>query len=234
MAPSRLLTARRSLCLVATVLVLSATACDTNDGENLPPAGPDQTKSVLTTTTATTTPGVSVVDPAQLGTVPNSGNFEVTTVWSDDAPIDAKYSCKGANISPPVSWSNTPAGTVEIAIVMTDPDAGGFVHWAVAGLDPATGTVAEGAVPASAVQAKNGGGTVGYTGPCPPSGTHTYLMQVYALEATTGVANGASAADLIKAIEANSIGSRDDQRHLRGIAGVTLPRGRRRARHVTC
>jgi Raf kinase inhibitor-like YbhB/YbcL family protein len=206
-APSRLLTARRSLCLVAALLALSTAACDSGDGENLPPAGPDQTKSILTTTTAGTTPGVSVVDPNQLGTVSNSGNFEVTTVWSDDAPIDAKYSCKGANLSPPVSWSNTPAGTVEIAIVMTDPDANGFVHWAVAGLDPTAGTVPEGAVPATAVQAENGSGSVGYTGPCPPSGTHTYLMQVYALDATTGVADGAQGADLIQAIEANSIGS---------------------------
>jgi Raf kinase inhibitor-like YbhB/YbcL family protein len=205
--PSRLLTARRSLILVAALLALTAAACDSGDGENLPPAGPDQTKSILTTTSAATTPGVSVVDPAQLGTIPASRNFDVTTVWADDAPIDPKYSCKGANVSPPVSWSNVPEGTVEIAIVMTDPDANGFVHWAVAGLDPTTGTIAEGAVPATAVQAENGKGTVGYTGPCPPSGTHTYLMQVYALDKTTGVANGSSAADLIQAIEANATDS---------------------------
>ena len=79
---------------------------------HLPPAGPDQTKSILTTTSAAGTPGVSVVDPNQLGTIPNSRSFDVTTVWKDDAPIDPKYSCKGANVSPPVSWSNTPAGTV--------------------------------------------------------------------------------------------------------------------------
>jgi Raf kinase inhibitor-like YbhB/YbcL family protein len=57
------------------------------------------------------------------------------------------------------------------------------------------------------VQSENGKGTVGYTGPCPPSGTHTYLMQVYALDKTTGVANGSSAADLIQAIEANATDS---------------------------
>jgi Raf kinase inhibitor-like YbhB/YbcL family protein len=205
--PSRLLTARRSLVVAAALLALAATACDSGDGENLPPAGPDQTKSILTTTTASGTTNVSVVDPNQLGTAPATRSFDVTTVWSDDAPIDPKYSCKGANVSPPVSWSNVPEGTVEIAIVMTDPDANGFVHWAVAGIDPAAGTVAEGAVPATAVQGKNGQGSVGYTGPCPPSGTHTYLMQVYALNNTTGLANGAAGADLIKAIEANATDS---------------------------
>jgi Raf kinase inhibitor-like YbhB/YbcL family protein len=193
--------------VVAALVVLTATACDSGDGESLPPAGPDQTKSILTTTTAAGTPNVSVVDPNQLGTVPASRNFEVTTVWDDDAPIDPRYSCHGANLSPPVSWSNVPEGTVEIAIVMTDPDANGFVHWAVAGLQPASGMVAEGAVPATAVQAKNGKGTVGYTGPCPPSGTHTYLMQVYALNGATGIATGGAAADLIKAIEANATDS---------------------------
>jgi Raf kinase inhibitor-like YbhB/YbcL family protein len=194
--------------VAAALVALAATACDSGDGENLPPAGPDQTKSILTTTTAAAgTTNVSVVDPNQVGTVAPTRSFDVTTVWSDDAPIDPKYSCKGADVSPPVSWSNVPAGTVEIAIVMTDPDANGFVHWAVAGLDPAAGTVPEGAVPATAVQAENGKGSVGYTGPCPPSGTHTYLMQVYALGKTTGIANGAAGADLIQAIEANATDS---------------------------
>jgi phosphatidylethanolamine-binding protein (PEBP) family uncharacterized protein len=37
----------------------------------------------------------------------------------------------GVNISPPLSWSGAPAGTVELAIIMKDPDAAlpwPFVH----------------------------------------------------------------------------------------------------------
>ena len=193
--------------MAAALLALAATACDTGDGENLPPAGPDQTKSILTTTTASGTTNVSVVDPNQLGTAPASRSFDVTTVWSDDAPIDPKYSCKGANLSPPVSWSNVPEGTVEIAIVMTDPDANGFVHWAVAGIPPTAGQAAADAAIPGAIEGKNDFGDTGYGGPCPPTGTHTYLMQVYALDKTTGLANGAAGADLIQAIEANATDS---------------------------
>ena len=47
----------------------------------------------------------------------------VTAPWRDGGPIDARYTCKGANVSPALSWTAAPEGTQEIAITLIDQDA---------------------------------------------------------------------------------------------------------------
>jgi Raf kinase inhibitor-like YbhB/YbcL family protein len=73
---------------------------------------------------------------------------------------------------------------------MTDPDAGDFIHWVVSSLDPAVGQVPQNGVPEDAVQTLNSFGTPGYKGPCPPSGTHTYFVTLYALREPSTFADG--------------------------------------------
>ena len=44
------------------------------------------------------------------------------------------YTPDGRNVSPPLTWSNVPAGTREFAVVCEDFDAGNpppFVHWVI-------------------------------------------------------------------------------------------------------
>jgi Raf kinase inhibitor-like YbhB/YbcL family protein len=89
--------------------------------------------------------------------------------------IPRKYSCSGDEVSPPLSWSGVPSGTRELALVVDDPDAGGFIHWVLTGIDPATTSIAEGQVPKGATEVSP------YKGPCPPGGTHHYDFAVYAL-----------------------------------------------------
>ena len=48
------------------------------------------------------------------------------------------YSCDGVGTAPPFAWANVPAGTVELVLLVTDPEANGFIHWMVAGIDPTT------------------------------------------------------------------------------------------------
>ncbi len=47
--------------------------------------------------------------------------------------IPSEYTCDGADISPPLSWSGVPPGTKSLVLVVEDPDApsGVFRHWAV-------------------------------------------------------------------------------------------------------
>jgi Raf kinase inhibitor-like YbhB/YbcL family protein len=121
------------------------------------------------------------------------------------AAIPQRFTCDGDNRSPPLGWSGVPAGTVEVALVVDDPDAprGTYVHWVVLDLDPAGTELAEGAVPPGARQVPNSAGTAAYTGPCPPGGpAHHYRFTVYALQRRAEVGADASPEAAIQAIEA--------------------------------
>ncbi|OBH31731.1 YbhB/YbcL family Raf kinase inhibitor-like protein [Mycobacterium sp. E1319] len=101
--------------------------------------------------------------------------------FADGAPIPVQYTCKGANIAPPLAWS-APLGA---ALVVDDPDAvhGLFVHWIVVGIAPGAGSTADGQTPAGATTLPNTAGQAAYKGPCPPAGTgeHHYRFTLYQL-----------------------------------------------------
>jgi hypothetical protein len=94
-----------------------------------------------------------------------------SSAFTPGQPIPARHTCDGEDRSPPLEWSNVPAGTRALALIVDDPDAPGgtFTHWLAWGLDPEAGGVAEGE-PAPA-EGRNDFDVVGYRGPCPPPGT---------------------------------------------------------------
>jgi Raf kinase inhibitor-like YbhB/YbcL family protein len=110
--------------------------------------------------------------------------FRLTSpVFKDGRPIPSRYTCAGANNSPPLSWTAPPSGTKSLAIEVEDPDAplpGGFTHWLGWGIKPTARGLAAGQ--AAAVSGASGRGAPGYTGPCPPSGVHHYHFTLYALD----------------------------------------------------
>ena len=130
-----------------------------------------------------------------------------SAAFSEGAPIPDVYSCRGRDVSPPLSWSGAPEDAAALALVVDDPDAprGTYTHWVVLDIDPATTTVDEGSVPAGATQAKNSAGNAEYMGPCPPSGTHRYRFTVYALSMPTGLGDGADLGEALGAISSNAV-----------------------------
>jgi Raf kinase inhibitor-like YbhB/YbcL family protein len=110
--------------------------------------------------------------------------------FANGAPIPVQYTCKGANIAPPLAWS-APLGA---ALVLDDPDAVGglYVHWIVTGIPPGSGSTADGQTPAGAGSLPNSAGQPGYKGPCPPagSGTHHYRFTLYQLPNTYELPGG--------------------------------------------
>ena len=161
--------------------------------------------STIAEPTSTTTPTTTAEVPSTTVAAPAS-TLALTAPWRDGAPIDAHYTCVGENVAPALSWTAPPPGTQQIAITMADVDLVAFDHWALAGIPPDVANLAENAVPASAIAALNGAGTVGYTGPCPPAGvTHTYRFTVHYLDRAVSVASGAAAAELRAAIDASTI-----------------------------
>jgi Raf kinase inhibitor-like YbhB/YbcL family protein len=93
--------------------------------------------------------------------------------------IPVRYTCDGANVSPPLHWTTPPRGTASLSLTVFDPDApgGGFLHWRVPRLPAAARSLPTG----SHAGVANGAGTTGWTGPCPPSGTHHYRFTLKAL-----------------------------------------------------
>ncbi|HYV59807.1 MAG TPA: YbhB/YbcL family Raf kinase inhibitor-like protein [Acidimicrobiia bacterium] len=99
--------------------------------------------------------------------------------------IPREHTCDSADAPPELHWSGVPSGVVELALTCVDHDApgGAFVHWVAWGIDPASGRL--GADDASRLgQGRNGFGTDGYRGPCPPPGhgPHRYEFTLYAVD----------------------------------------------------
>lgn len=118
--------------------------------------------------------------------------------FAENEFVPIQYTCDGDNISPPLTWSDVPDGTVEMVLIFEDPDGPGGtgrtqVYWVLFGLDPAGGGLEEGKVPAGAVGGKNDYGRTDWAGPCPPFGkAHRYIFTLLALSEPSGLAEGAS------------------------------------------
>src|SRR5436190_13606750 len=104
-----------------------------------------------------------------------------------NAPNNAN--CVGENVSPQLSWVNTPAGTKSFALLMVDPEGrggAGVNHWVAYGI-PATVTgFAEGEVSKESPKYVGGKSTQGvgfYSGPCtPPGSPHHYTFLIMATD----------------------------------------------------
>ncbi len=142
-----------------------------------------------------------------------------STAFAAGAPIPARHTCDGTHASPPLAWRDAPAGTRSFALVVDDPDAPDpaapkrvWVHWVLYNLPPETTALADGAsagaLPPGARQGVHDGGGVGYSGPCPPIGTHRYVHKLYALGALLpDLGPRATKADLERAMAGHVLAS---------------------------
>lgn len=111
-----------------------------------------------------------------------------SSAFAHGQSIPTKYTCHGKNISPPLEWTDPPKGTQSLVLIADDPDAPhGWIHWVYYNIDPSKKSIDE-ACP-KVYELKDGscqGMTdyrdIGYSGPCPPSGTHRYFFTLYALD----------------------------------------------------
>lgn len=116
-----------------------------------------------------------------------------STAFANGASIPARYTCTGADVSPPLRWSGVPAGTKELALAMIDSDAPGgpFTHWVLAGIPPTDNRLPAHLGLTGAVPGRNDFGKLLYRGPCPPAGrAHRYVIELLALPAPSGLTPG--------------------------------------------
>jgi Raf kinase inhibitor-like YbhB/YbcL family protein len=127
-------------------------------------------------------------------------------MFTDGERIPVKYTCDGADVSPPLSWSAGPAATRSYALIVDDPDApgGAFTHWVVYNIPDSVTRLEEHVVSRGdgTLQGMNSFGNMGYGGPCPPPGKpHHYRFHVYALDLKPDLKQGASKGDVLSAIK---------------------------------
>jgi Raf kinase inhibitor-like YbhB/YbcL family protein len=122
--------------------------------------------------------------------------------------IPQKYTCDGPDVSPPLSWSDVPAGAKSLALIADDPDApmGTWVHWVAWNIPPNARGLEEGvpkkdSLPNGMKQGTTDFRSIGYGGPCPPSGTHRYFFKLYALDTSLNLPPSTTKKDLEKAMQ---------------------------------
>lgn len=129
--------------------------------------------------------------------------------FAEGQPIPTQYTCDGADVSPPLQWTEVPAGTKGLALICDDPDApvGTWVHWVIYGLPADSKQLPEKvatteSLPPGAKQGLNDFRRIGYGGPCPPPGKpHRYFFKLYALDTALTLPARATKQDLLRTMQ---------------------------------
>lgn len=165
-------------------------------------------------------------------------DFELVSYFTETRPkvrLEKKQTCHGENLSPSLSWSKAPNGTVSFALIAEDLDhaTGSWVHWVVYNIPSDVTKLAAGIptstskLPDGTTQGSNDFKNNGYEGPCPteviiagvgegydmskgmmvPSGAaHKYQFTIYALGENLDLEPGATKSQLLESMERHILG----------------------------
>ena len=132
-----------------------------------------------------------------------------SSAFQNEGTLPQRFTCDGEDVSPSLSWSEPPAGTQSLVLIVDDPDAPGrtWDHWLLFNM-PATlrslpeGVPADGVVTGIGTHGTNSWNHLGYGGPCPPKGTtHRYFFRLYALDTTLDLGPSTNKSGLERAMK---------------------------------
>ncbi|SEN81099.1 YbhB/YbcL family Raf kinase inhibitor-like protein [Actinacidiphila rubida] len=146
-------------------------------------------------------------------------NLTLTSpAFAHGAPIPERYRGRlfGANVSPALGWTRPPAGTVELALVVQDPDVPmgkPATHALALGIDPELTGIPENGLahPSPVAGVRHGKGPLGrrgWAGPMPvrSHGPHAYVFQLFALDRAPGLPAGFTLDQAVAAIAGHVLG----------------------------
>ena len=120
----------------------------------------------------------------------------ISNDFQEGNEIPKKFGYKHENEQPDVQFKSVPAETKTLAIIMDDPDAMKavgkvWVHWLTYHSINDT----------TKIEGKTDFGEIGYGGPAPPDGKHTYIFKGYALDTSLNLKEGFSKQELEDAMK---------------------------------
>ena len=134
-----------------------------------------------------------------------------STAFENEGIMPKRYTGRGEDLSPELSFGPLDRKAVSIAIVMDDLDhpIGAYNHWVMWNIPAACTSVPEGVEKGETVSSLGGavqgrsdyGGKHYYRGPKPPFGMHSYIFRVYALDCMLSLEANAGKKELLKAME---------------------------------
>jgi len=132
-----------------------------------------------------------------------------TSAFRPARAIPPQFTCSGADLSPSLSWNQSPPRTQSFVLIVDDPDApaGTWVHWVVYNLPASARQLPEGVPRGESVagggrQGLNDFPSNGYGGPCPPPGKpHRYFFRLYALDAVLSLSGPVRRQDVDSAMK---------------------------------
>lgn len=157
--------------------------------------------------------GLAMTARAQAGSLVLS-----STAFRDGESIPGKYTCDGADLVPPLTWSGVPAEARSLVLIVDDPDAPDpaapkrtWVHWVVYDIPPTASGIAEGGggakLPAGSKEGVNDWKRNAFGGPCPPIGRHRYFHKLYALDVELNQLNAPTKAEVEAAMRGHVLAS---------------------------
>ena len=136
----------------------------------------------------------------------NKDGFRLSSpAFEDGEALDPSFTADEEDaVAPPLEWTAPPAGALEMALIVEDPDAPTpepFCHWLVWGLRAQQGMLLEGETPPRV--GKNSFRNSEWLLPDPPTGhgPHDYVFQLFALDRPLILMSGAGRGELIDAME---------------------------------
>ena len=126
--------------------------------------------------------------------------FSITSEdFKEGEEIPKKFGYKFENKIPNIYYANPPQNTETLALIMDDPDAMAavgkvWVHWLV--FDGNSPNFPNGNIAGVLGKGLNDFGEIGYGGPAPPNGRHTYIFKAYALDVKLDLKEGYSKQEL--------------------------------------